>query len=398
MKSRIIFKKLICIILFAMTSLIYGQVYVPEYGNIVDQCSESGILTNLTAFENLGVKYRGTTAQANTLNWLKDKYASYGYLTSQVQEDPYTYSNTACKNLIVTKIGTLYPNTFVIIDAHYDTVNGPGANDNGSGTVLLLEIARLLVDVPTEYSIRFIHFSGEEDGLKGSNHYVNDVVNATNPKMNIRLVFNIDQVGGVAGANNNAIVCERDLSSPSSNNTASNTMTNQLMACVGLYSTLTPTLSNAYSSDYVPFENNNEVITGFYEANESTHTHSASDLLINMDPNYVYKVTKAAIGAALHFAVACTNCNLGLAENTSDDFNVKLYPNPAKDSITIDKGKLDKGYIFSVVDMNGKTLTTQTFDNPKQSETLPLTGMATGIYSVIIESQAKRIVKKISIE
>ena len=227
---------------------------------------------------------------------------------------------------------------------------------------------------------------------------MNEVVNATNPKMNIRLIFNIDQVGGVAGANNTAVTCERDLSSPSSNNAASNTFTNQLRNCVGLYSTLTANLSNAYSSDYVPFENNNEIITGLYEANESTHPHSPTDLIVNMDPNYLYKVTQAAIGAALHFAVACTNCNLSLKENLTENFNVKLYPNPAKDSINIDKGKIDKGYTFSLINSNGQTVISKYIDQPKQTETLPIGGISSGLYHAIIESQGKKIVKKISVE
>ncbi|WP_435525179.1 M28 family peptidase [Chryseobacterium indoltheticum] len=69
-------------------------------------------------------------------------------------------------------------------------------SDNGSGTAILLEAARILKDVPTEYSVKFIHFSGEEQGLVGSNHYVNNVVFSNNVRqLNLKVVFNIDQVG-----------------------------------------------------------------------------------------------------------------------------------------------------------------------------------------------------------
>ena len=51
-----------------------------------------------------------------------------------------------------------------------------------------MEVARILKDVPTEYSIKFIHFTGEEQGLLGSKNYVTNVVNTTNPKMKIKLV------------------------------------------------------------------------------------------------------------------------------------------------------------------------------------------------------------------
>jgi aminopeptidase YwaD len=51
----------------------------------------------------------------------------------------------------------------VIICGHYDTIT-VRVSDNGSGTSIILEAARILKDVPTEYSIKFIHFSGEEQG------------------------------------------------------------------------------------------------------------------------------------------------------------------------------------------------------------------------------------------
>jgi len=174
-----------------------------------------------------------------------------------------------------------------------------------------LETARLLQNVSTEYSIKFINFSGEEDGLKGIQQYVSSVVNGTTPKMNLRLVFNLDEVGGVAGMTNNSITCERDTNgTPSTNNAASSTMTNELITCVGLYSPLQTTLSYAYASDYMPFQANNEIITGFFETNETTHKHTATDLLVNMDPVYNYKVAKAATGAVLHFAKADTTLGL----------------------------------------------------------------------------------------
>src|SRR5690606_32259416 len=176
-----------------------------------------------------------------------------------------------------------------------------GTNDNGSGTVLIMELARLLATVPTEYSIKFIHFSGEEDGLVGSNYYVNNTVIPQN--LDIKLVLNIDEVGGVNGMTNNTIVCERDQSNtPSTNNAASNTATNQLATCIELYSNLNTEISYAYASDYIPFEDNNEIITGLYEYNETPYAHGPNDVLANMDTNYLYEVTKGTLGAALFFA------------------------------------------------------------------------------------------------
>ena len=244
---------LVLLLSFGMAN---SQSLIPYYKTVADQCSQANITANLTEFEALGVKKRGTASLQNTLDWLKNKYIDFGYATNQLQEYSYTYagSTAICKNLVITKIGTLYPNTFLILCGHYDSIVGTGTNDNGSGVASILETARLLVNIPTEYSIKFINFSGEEDGLKGSQNFVSSVVNATTPKMNIKLVFNLDEVGGVAGLTNDTITCERDTSTPTTNNAASNTFTNELITCVGLYSPLNTFLSYCYASDYMFFQ------------------------------------------------------------------------------------------------------------------------------------------------
>lgn len=276
----------------------------PEYAAVANQVQQANISQTLSSFEGLGVKRRGTTALSNALTWLKGQYTSMGYTASQMQEHSYSYSGFTCKNLIVTKTGTLYPNTYVIICGHYDSITGTGTNDNGSGTAILLEVARLMRTIPTDYSVKFIHFSGEEDGLMGSQAYVSQVVNGTSPKMNIRLLLNIDEVGGVAGMTNDTVTCERDTSNPTTNNAASSTFTNQLMQYIQWYSPLQTQLSYAYSSDYMSFQSNNEVITGLFETNETPYKHTANDLLVNMDPVYVYQIAQGTTGAMLHFAVA----------------------------------------------------------------------------------------------
>ncbi|MFN3754812.1 M28 family peptidase [Flavobacterium sp.] len=375
----------------------FSQTYVPYYGTIVDQVSESNILTNLTEFENLGVKRRGTAALQNTLDWLKAEYLSYGYTASQLQEYSFTNGSTTCKNLVVTKVGTLYPNTFVIICGHYDTITGKGTNDNGSGVVTIFEVARLLQNIPTEYSIKFINFSGEEDGLVGSQHFVSTVVNATNPKMDIKLVFNIDEVGGRADMTNDTITCERDTGSPTTNNAASNVITNELITCTQLYSPLNTHLSYAYASDYMPFEDNNEVITGFFEKNQTPHRHTASDLLINMDPQYVYNIAKAATGAMLHFAVASTS-----SLNSSDfvdDFQVSFYPSPVREVLNINLGTLtDNYYSFSMVDLQGKVVLNQQVENANLIEPISVIGLPRGMYLAVLKTTNKTITKKIVVE
>jgi hypothetical protein len=74
-----------------------------------------------------------------------------------------------------TKVGATRPNEMYIIGAHMDGIGyGEAANDDGSGTALVMELARIFSspDVTTDVSIRFALWNGEEGGLKGARAYV----------------------------------------------------------------------------------------------------------------------------------------------------------------------------------------------------------------------------------
>lgn len=82
----------------------------------------------------------------------------------------------------------------IVIGAHYDSVDTPGANDNGSGTVTLMEIARLMVDKKLAYDVKFVAFGAEEIGLVGSEVYVLDLYEKGEID-NIVAMINMDMVG-----------------------------------------------------------------------------------------------------------------------------------------------------------------------------------------------------------
>lgn len=61
-----------------------------------------------------------------------------------------------------------------VVGAHFDSVNNPGADDNATGTALVMELARVFSTLDTEYSIDFVAFDREEQGKRGSIAYVAD--------------------------------------------------------------------------------------------------------------------------------------------------------------------------------------------------------------------------------
>ncbi|HEY4839999.1 MAG TPA: M20/M25/M40 family metallo-hydrolase [Candidatus Acidoferrales bacterium] len=94
--------------------------------------------------------------------------------TLRALDAPQTVSGER-EEVYCTKIGTTHPDEMYIVGGHMDGIGfGEAANDDGSGTALVMELARVFSspDVQTERSIRFILWNNEESGLNGSRAYV----------------------------------------------------------------------------------------------------------------------------------------------------------------------------------------------------------------------------------
>ncbi|MGH8949075.1 MAG: M28 family metallopeptidase, partial [Acidimicrobiia bacterium] len=96
-------------------------------------------------------------------------------------------------NVLAEKVGKNADNV-VMVGAHLDSVpEGPGINDNGSGSGALLEIAEQMAKVNPENTLRFAWWGAEEAGLVGSTLYVNTLSDEEFAK--IALYLNFDMVG-----------------------------------------------------------------------------------------------------------------------------------------------------------------------------------------------------------
>jgi Iap family predicted aminopeptidase len=112
-------------------------------------------------------------------------------------------------NIIFEKEGSVYPNEVIVVGAHYDSVyNAPGIIDNAGGTALLMEIAKVMSKFSTKRTIRFILFSGEELGLRGSMDYCR----AHKEELEkIKLMINLDVNGGAIGGCNAIVTGNQEL-------------------------------------------------------------------------------------------------------------------------------------------------------------------------------------------
>ena len=117
-----------------------------------------------------GGRYRGVRARTGVNN---DSLRQPDPRLRALNAEPMTPGPR--EQVFCTKVGTTRPDEMYIIGGHMDGHGwGEAANDDGSGTAIVMELARVFnsPDVTTERSIRFILWNNEETGLNGSRAYV----------------------------------------------------------------------------------------------------------------------------------------------------------------------------------------------------------------------------------
>ncbi len=331
-----------------------GILKQSSIADLVNQVSYDSLYNILDFLEQKGVRSSGTNNQ--TLNevrdWIISKLSDFGYSVSV--QDVYHYSNYHGQNIIIEKTGITYPDEKIIVGAHYDSVpTGPGVNDNGSGVAALLEIARIINTVQTDYSVIMVWFTGEEHGYYGSTEYAQQVFDEG---VNIKIMFNMDQIGGISNYYDDpylmtAITCERDeRNTIPENNAASWAYTDTLAMLTNTYTEIDAVIDYAYGTDYIPFENLGYVITGYYEYLDvfNPYYHQSTDVLSNMDVYYLQEVTKGGVAFTAHVAKTASTTGIYTENIVSEFYLLKAYPNPFNPTTTIS---------YSIADDQKVTLT-----------------------------------------
>lgn len=141
--------------------------------------------------ENLRERIAGSDQEKLAAEYFFDQFESFGY-TPVYHEFNYSISEATVnsQNLIVTKPGR--SEKTIIVGAHYDSVDTAGVDDNGSGVSVVLETAKRMNNVETPYTVKFILFGAEEDGLFGSQAYVESMTEED--IANTLCMINIDSV------------------------------------------------------------------------------------------------------------------------------------------------------------------------------------------------------------
>jgi peptidase M28-like protein len=282
-------------------ALISSQVDSPTYQHYLEDL----LYTHLG--DNRGNGPQHDLARANIVNTLQ----SFG-LT--VALEPFVYLSVTYFNVVATQPGTDTPGQVIVVGAHFDSVNNPGADDNATGTALVMETARILSQHRATRTIRYCLFDREEQGRRGSIAYV-----AAHPGETV-LAVTADMIGHDSGAFGTDLY----------GRTTSSSVVNGLASAITTYGNhLSPfvNLGNFSFSDHWSFESvgipSVVAIERCYTCNANYHTPNDA---VNVAPGYIsYPLATEVVKSFVGYLVDTVPVALwGDSDNDADVDNVDL--------------------------------------------------------------------------
>ena len=164
-----------------------AQPQIQDFAARIEVSSIKADVEMLAAFQS---RLAGSSDNQKATAQIKEIFTKLGY---SVRE--YCYRPGAC-SVVADKAGESSSKEVIMLMGHFDSVGKTfaGADDNASGTAVLLEVARVLKDYNNKKTIRFFATNGEESGLLGAEHYASQL-KSTGEIKNIVLAINMDMVG-----------------------------------------------------------------------------------------------------------------------------------------------------------------------------------------------------------
>ena len=251
-----------------------------------------GYLENLTA---IGPRVTGTEGCDQAATYLYQTFQTMGVT---VRYHNYTDNIISGSNIEATLVGSDSTNIFIIC-GHYDTVSaGPGADDDGSGVAAVLAAAEILCNYDFLHTIRFVCFSGEEQGLVGSRHYAED---AYNDNVSIVAVLNADMIGFAPTSSDGS-------KGKIFENTASKwivNFTNDINQIYADYIGIQPLIPQGESggSDHYYFWQYGYDAVFYHEFNFNDYYHSADDTIETMNITYTTRFSRLILATLAEMAL-----------------------------------------------------------------------------------------------
>lgn len=212
------------------------------------------------------------------------------------------------RNVIATLPGSDPAAGIIVVGAHYDSRSrdigdsvslAPGANDNATGTAVVIELARIFAELSPRATLIFVTFSGEEEGRLGSKYFVD----AFSSHPDIRAMIALDIVGmGIAPDGRTRIYSAGPAGSPS-RKLAQFLAARAPAGAPGFMVEVedAPDRPGRYS-DHISFSDAGYPAARFIEPAEDSANHSPDDTASRLSPAYLAQVTQIVLAGIYDLA------------------------------------------------------------------------------------------------
>ncbi|HID51766.1 MAG TPA: M20/M25/M40 family metallo-hydrolase [Anaerolineae bacterium] len=367
-----------------------------EVLNLVNQVSQQQLTGYVQTLENFftrstfSVVDREGEGIGAARRWIFNEFIRVGNGRLQVELDEFpvvlngvTYNQ---QNIIATLPGAGPHPGVLVITAHYDSrplnpndgaSHAPGANDNGSGVALLLELARIMSIREWNQTIMFVTTSGEEQARYGSSHFVSEqLLNGRQIDANI----NVDIVGGRPGIPQSVRVF-----APGPSSSQHRHFVRYMELAAGMYVPQFPlTWVNARDrdgrwGDQMSFQDAGITGVRLTESEEDRNNqHNSGDTWEKLDYNYLRQVTQLVVAVA---------GNIAGAPPPPPIPNVSPAAEPGAYLITWAPDRLAAGYAIAFRPIESDTTPPLRFVNREQAGNVALSGFDPGVtYAVSMAS------------
>ena len=310
-------------------SLIDEEIeYDPVISKLLDKVDKYKLNATIHHLSSYETRFSFSTEVRDVTKWLVTQYRSLGLVPIEHAYDPKYPSNIIVRlpaNVKPSSTSETKKSRVILMGAHYDSYaedgpRSPGADDDGSGTAAVLEMARIVTHASRhghfqhEHDILFCAFSGEEQGLVGSEHFakvlrglVDDVDNKlTKPfkKMfpdgvRVSAVLNADMLGYHLPGTEITLGMKNRYVTPA--------LVNKVTKIAQLYiEDLVVSPSSSCCSDYMSFYKAGFASVGYFEsaatASANPNYHRSTDSPETLDYDQMQKLTRAILSAILTLA------------------------------------------------------------------------------------------------
>ncbi len=282
--------------------------------------------------------------------FIEQKFKSFGL--KPVEQQFNNYIGYTGKNILAYQQGTDKSTHCYIICAHYDNLpsgaRNYGADDNGSGVSAVIEAARLLCKQPLHYSIYYMLFDHEEQGLIGSNYFANFRF-ADTPILG---VINMDMIA--YDGNNDSVANIHIRPAGGDSRISDKIIYTDSVYTLGINLKVYSELGKL-NSDHASFWINLMPAVLFIEddmtGDFNPKYHTVDDRINLFNTSYYQRMAKLAIGTLAGFAADSSHA--GINEISSQQNEIILYPNPVNNSFTIST-ILSKNVLIRITNIVGE--------------------------------------------